>query len=324
MSALPLAVYAVGAGLAGYFNPIAQPGEQGYTPEPHNHLRIMFENDSISSRDRNYTHGTRISYARTMESGNAWGISLMQNMYTPETHTHHSVAGEHPYCGYLALGGAYMWRGENFGWGTELQLGTTGQASLAGRFQNALHDSFDMPAWNGWHDQVPSELTLELTMRQEWALPYLQRSNVLGRWQSDGSLVLRESLGTARISGGGGLTWRVGANLPPSQQTAGNTPTSYGIGLLRKPEYKPNEVSYFLAFEAYADYVARDISVDGGVFHHFDRTCTRTPWQAEVRAGLGVRYRGIDYYAGCMVLSRTYETQDENSFIGTFSVSWNW
>lgn len=283
----------------------------------------MFENDSASGRDCNYTHGTRIDYLRTLNDGHAWGVSLVQNMYTPEEHTRHNVPGQHPYCGYMALGGAYMWRGQQFGWVGELQLGLTGKASCAGRFQNVLHDAFNMPNWEGWDDQIRSEATMELTLRQEWAPPVLQRS--LGRgWELESAFVLRESVGSVRISGGSGLTWRIGHNLPPTTQAAGNSPTNFNVGLITKPHYNPSRTSYFLLLEMYADYVARDLSVDGGIFHHFERTCTRTPWQLEGRAGVGVRHQQIDYYAGLLVYSRTYKTQDENSVMGTFSISWSW
>lgn len=320
---LPFAVYAVAASAAGYWNPIPQPGEQGYRSEPQNCLRVLFENDSPSARDCNYTHGTRIDYARTMANGHAWGLSLVQNMYTPETHRSHAVPGEHPYCGYMAVGAGFLHRGERFGWAGEFQVGTTGNPSCAGRFQNTLHDAFRMTTWDGWDDQIPSEVTLQLTLRQEWLLPGLQRTLANG-WQVESRAILREAGGTVRMAGGGGVALRVGHNLPPSQATSGNSPASFGLGVLHKPDYKPAEMSYFFALEAYADYVARDISVDGGVFHHFDRTCSRTPWQAELRAGAGARYAGIDYYMGVLVLSRTYRTQDKNSLMGTFSVSWNW
>ena len=74
----------------------------------------------------------------------------------------------------------------------------------------------------------------------------------------------------------------------------------------------------------YGEYVARDMTIDGGVFHHFARTCGRTPWQVQGQLGAGVAYKGIDYYAGVLVHSRTYRTQDKNSLMGVFSLTWNW
>lgn len=323
MSAFPYAVYALCAGAIGWWNDIAQPGSPDYTPTPEHHFRALFENDSASGRDRNYTHGTRLDYARLMTGGDAWGLSLTQNIYTPETHTQHRVEGQHPYCGYLALGAAYLKRGVDFGCATELQVGVTGRPSLAEKVQNGLHSMFDMPTWDGWGDQVRSEVTLQLTSRQQWRVGCLERSPVAG-WQTDGSVFLRESLGTFNVSGGVGFTYRIGRNLPPSSDLTGNTPSVFGLSVLKEPGYRREAVSYFLSLESSLNYVARDLTVDGGVFRDFQRSCARTPWQPEVRLGACLVYHGVEYYTGVWVRGRTYKTQDENSMLGTFSVTWHW
>ena len=322
MGMLPFITYAAVAGVAGLANPIPVPGEAGYTPDAHNFVRGMFENDSASGRDRNYTHGTRLDYAHVMRNGHAWGLSLTQNIYTPETHTHGRVESEHPYCGYAAIGGAYLWRGVDFGCATELQVGMTGKASCAGRVQNLLHDTMKISEWDGWDDQIPSEVTLQLTSRQVWRLRSLELNK--GEWQTDGVAYLRESVGTFRVSGGVGFSVRLGYNLPSTMPEVGNEATSYGVGVIKRPSYRRDDLSYYVTFGAWVDYVARDLTVDGGVFHHFDRSCSRTPWQANGHMGLGISYHGIDYYAGVRLMSRTYRTQDENSLLGVFSITWSW
>ena len=147
MSLIPwLTMAALSAG-AEYYNPIAQPGEPGYRPIPRHHFRGTMENDSAFGNDSSYTHGTRLDYACSLDNGDAWGISLTQNIYTPTIHTRGAVMGEHPYAGYLALGGAYLMRGENFGNAIELQIGTTGNASFARYAQNGLHEACGMQTW---------------------------------------------------------------------------------------------------------------------------------------------------------------------------------
>lgn len=323
MSVLPYAVYALCAGAVGYYNNIALPGSPGYTSAPSHHLRALFENDSVSGQDRNYTHGTRVDYAQIMPSGNAWGLSLTQNIYTPERHASHALKGQHPYCGYLALGAGYMQRGEDFGCTTEFQLGVTGRASLAGQVQNGLHDLFRMDTWDGWHDQIRSEVTLQLTSRQDWRLRWLEKSPVSG-WETDGMFYLRESLGTFNISGGVGVSYRFGRNLPSSSQLTGNSSAVYGISDLTKPGYRRDQISYFLVLEGALNYVERDMSLEGGVFHDFERSCARVPWQPEGRLGGCLLYHGVEYYAGAIVHGRTYKTQEKNSVMGTFSISWHW
>ena len=323
MGMLPFIVYTAAAGTIGLANSLARPDTASAPMTAANHLRLTFENDSPSGRDRNYTHGTRIDYARSISQDYAWGISLTQNMYTPETDAPGRVEGEHPYCGYMALGGAFMGLGRNFGWATELQVGTTGNASCAGRFQNVLHDMMKIETWHGWHDQIPSEVTVQFSGRQMWRIPQAE-FKLGGDWSTDASFSLLESVGTFRIAGGAGVSLRIGRNLPPAMDANGNLPTAFGISLLQKPDYNPRKISYFLALDGYMEYVARDLTIDGGVFHDFSRSCTRVPWQARANAGLGLAYAGVDYFMGLSVSTRTYKTQDENSVMGIFTVTLHW
>ena len=77
MSLIPwLTMAALSAG-AGYYNPIAQPGEPGYTATPRHHFRGTMENDSAFGNDSSYSHGTRLDYAQCLNNGDAWGVSLM-------------------------------------------------------------------------------------------------------------------------------------------------------------------------------------------------------------------------------------------------------
>ena len=164
---------------------------------------------------------------------------------------------------------------------------------------------------------------MQLSAQQHVRIPWMETTSSNG-WESDGTFVLREQFGTAFIKAGGGVSYRYGRNLPPSMQVNGNHEATYGLGLLEKKAYTPAAPSYFVCAEAYLDYVARDITIDGGVFHHFEQTCSREPWQAEIRMGIGVSYQGIDYFVGGVYCTDSYRRQQSNSFYGTFSIGWNW
>lgn len=323
MSVLPWVAMAGASTLAAYMNPIAQPGEPGYTTMPQHHLRFMMENDSAFGNDGNYSHGTRIDYAQEVCNGHAWGISFVQDIYTPETHTDGAVPGERPYAGYMAVGAAYLMKGENFGTAVEFQLGTTGNASGARYVQNGLHEAFGLETWDGWHDQVPAELTVQLSARQDFRLPWLEFNTGNG-WMTDATFYTREEIGTAFIRGGAGLTVRYGVNLPPSMQVSGNRAANFGMGLLDKPDYRREDTSYFLQAGIYLEYVARDITIDGGVFHDFEQTCSRKPWQMEAQFGVGISYQGIDYFVGGIYHSPCYRDQKTEAVYGTFSGTWHW
>lgn len=314
---------AAAAGAAMYTNPLPQPGDAGYRPSPVHHVRLVAENDSGFGNDSNYTSGVRLDYTHSLDNGDAWGASITQNIYTPERHSGSNVRNEQPYAGLLSLGAGYILRGDKVGCTTEFQLGTTGNASLAHSIQNSLHSAGGMTTWDGWGAQVPSEVTFQLTSQQDYRLPSPHSVGKAG-WETDASLYTREELGTVFISGGVGCTFRMGHNLPDSMVNNGNRRAAFGISSLRKPKYNRSELSYFLVADAYVAYVARDLAIDGGVFHSFEQTCSRTPWQAELRLGVGASYKGIDYYAGGLFYTERYRTQRDPGCVGCFSVTWHW
>lgn len=304
-------------------NPIPLKGEEGYNAKPSHHLRMMVENDVIFSEDCDYSHGSRIDYAQRMADGNYWGLSLTQSIYTPYTRTSGKVYKEHPYAGYLALGAAYIARGENFGISTELQLGTTGKASGAGEVQKLIHELGDMYSWDGWDDQIPSEFTMQLASRQDFNIKSMDCKSSSG-WEMDSQFYTRQSLGTVRISAGMGWGIRYGHNLPNSSRTAGISEAEFGVSSLIKDGYDPSELSYYLLFNVYGEYVARDLFIDGGVFHNFDTTCSVVPWQGQIKLGIGMVRQGVDYYLGLNYGSLTYRSQKKHPAFGVFSIGWNW
>lgn len=325
MSAIPWIVMAAASAVSYYTNPVAAPGEPGYTPMPQHHFRVGFENDCAFNRDRNYTHGTRLEYVKDItDTTHSYGITLMQNIYTPETHTRHAVPNEHPYAGYLALGGAYLLRGKDVGCSFEFQLGTSGRASLAKDAQRMIHSAGNMEQWDGWKEQVPSELTIQLTSRQDYRMAFIE-TETSGGWQTDGLAYSREAVGTFGIYGGVGLSFRFGRNLPSNMRVNGMEAGNFTRGLIDSPSYRPEAASYFVVLQGEIDYVARDLTVDGGVFHSFRyKTCSRTPWQFHGQLGLGASYHGIDYFVGALFYTRTYRTQEHDSMLGSFAISWNW
>lgn len=305
-------IMAAGSLAADYTNPIPQP----CAVNPAHHFRIQFENDSAIDRDEKYTHGTRLDYMQELSHGLKAGASLMQNIYTPERHSRHANWGEHPYAGVLALGGIVQGEGDKVGFTNELQMGVMGKYSYAKECQNNLHHACDMTTWDGWKDQVPSEMVLQSSTRIDFNVP-------VNSPHADGLVYLREEVGNMRIASGIGTAFRVGRNLPQTNQVIGSRAGNVGTGALTR-KYDPNALSYYLLAQAEVGYVARDFSVDGGMFHHFEQTCSRVPWQGQFTLGAGVTHQGIDYFVGVVYNTKTYRTENNDHLYGTFSVQWNW
>lgn len=325
MSLIPWMMMAAGGVAVDYINPIPQPGEPGYDAPPRHHLRLMMENDSAAGSDCNYTHGTRFDYAQTLRAHphHAFGLSFTQNIYTPYLHTNGAVPGQHPYAGYLALGVAHLYSGENVGSSVEFQLGTTGKASGSRETQDMIHAGMGIERWRGWNDQIRGEVTFQLTARQDYRLPWLETSLPCGL-QTDGALFTREELGTVAIAAETGVYFRLGHNLPDSMQYSTNHAGDYAVGLIRKPDYDPAATSWYVQAGASVKYVARDMFIDGGVFHDFDRTCGRMPWVGEAQLGIGMRRKGVDYFAGIVARTDNFRSQIDDTVFGTFNFAFHW
>lgn len=323
MSFLPFLALAAAATVPELTNPIPQVGDANFNPSPSHSLRFTMDNDVFCGHDQDYTNGLRFDYAQRMKSGNYWGLSLVQEMYTPSTNSPYPVMGEHPYAGYLALGFAYITTGDKVGTSTELQLGTTGRASLAEQAQDIIHSIGDIDKWEGWNNQIPAEFTMQLSSRQDWNIKCLDCQRGSG-WQQDGMMFTKQEFGTVSIAAEAGFTYRLGTNLPARMRNMGNGSTNFGVSTLNKPDYDAAQSSYFMIASTSLKYVARDLFIDGGVFDDFDTTCTRVPWIAEAQLGFGAVYHSIDYYFGFVYRTDSYKTQDSPTLYGTFSIGWNW
>ncbi len=296
-------------------SPLSQPKSQA--------LRLLLDNDSSFGNDNNYTNGSRIDYMREWEEDQYWTLSFSQEMYTPYTNGPVPPPGEHPYAGLLALGVGFVTAGEILGISTELQIGVTGQPSLAEDTQRIVHDLGGFMQWEGWDSQVPSELTLQLSSRQELNIAPWGWQSASG-WGSDSMLYFKEELGNVRISMTAGYIYRLGYNLPPTQRQAGCHRAQYAMSSLLSPDYNPQTWSLYLLAGIQGSYVAHDFSLDGGFFHDFDSTAKRVPWQLELQIGVGGHYAGVDFFVGAVLQSERFDDQYGMEEHVAFSIGWRW
>ncbi len=290
---------------------------------PEKTFRFVLENDVFFSEDNNYTNGIRLDYAHRLSTGDYWTLSLRQDIYTPYTNNTYVHPGEHPYAGYLALGAGYILTGERFGLNVELQLGMTGVPSLAQDSQRVIHGIGQLFQWQGWEHQVPAEFTMQLSSSQEIDIACMDWKSESG-WQSDGMIFTQEELGTVSMRAGMGITLRVGINLPPYQRRVGNYNASFGVSSLVKPDFDPEKLSLFFLASTAGYYVARDFSLDGGVFRYFEHDANRTPWQMEVQLGIGGQYQEVDFFIGATIQSERFDRQNGSELHGIVAVGWSW
>ena len=199
-------------------------------------LKINFDNDILDYTDRFYTNGIKIeliSPALQMNpigrlmipywgSGkNYYGLTLVQNMYTPSTtKTGGILYGDRPYAAYLYLGCFKITNDpvHKFRQTSELDLGIIGPNSYGEWVQRSFHNS--VPTNNeplGWEYQIQNDLVLNYSIAYE--------KGILSCRNLDLNITSTGNIGTLYTNFSGGIQFRTGwmnpyfANLGIAKKT---------------------------------------------------------------------------------------------------------
>lgn len=184
-------------------------------------LRINFDNDILDYTDRFFTNGIRIDLISPglqmnplgklmvpyWGSGtNYYGLSLVQNMYTPSTtKTGGILYGDRPYAAYLYLGSFKITNdpAHRFRQTTELDIGIIGPNSYGEWVQRSFHNS--VPSNNeplGWEFQVQNDLVLNYAITYE--------KGIFSGKNYDFNLISIGKVGTLYTNFSGGFLFRTG------------------------------------------------------------------------------------------------------------------
>lgn len=150
------------------------------------YLTCEFDNDILNNTDRFYTNGIhfRLIHPALQSSPlsklmipywqpaiNYYGISLVQNMYTPSTTKTGGIPShDRPYASYLYIGSFKISNDKQhrFRQTSELQIGILGPSSLGEFVQKSFHQS--VPTNHeplGWEYQIQDDLLLNYLIRFE-------------------------------------------------------------------------------------------------------------------------------------------------------------
>jgi lipid A 3-O-deacylase len=188
-------------------------------------IRINFDNDILDYTDRFYTNGIRFDFispalqqfplSKLMvpywRSGiNYYGISLVQNMYTPSSTKMEGILfGDRPYAAYLFFGTFKITNDpvRNFRQISELDLGVIGSYSFGEYIQKSFHS--EVPTNSiplGWEYQIKNDLVLNYHLTYE--------KGIYNRRNIDLNLSGSGSLGTLYTNISGGFLFRTGLQNP--------------------------------------------------------------------------------------------------------------
>jgi len=227
----PVIASAVGSASA------AAEGGLGAASDPHWASSLQYENDMLFS-DYYYTDGVKLSWvspslSEWKETETVRGflcrmadrinfdkddsnvrhhvaINIGQNIYTPvDSWRKTPQPDDRPYCGWLYLGGALSVSTDRWMNIIELQVGVTGDWSLARQLQQSVHTYTN--EYPQWVDQIGNEVQVNLALERRYRLLKF------GGWCGQSADLIASyggCLGTLYQYERAGLTARYGWNLP--------------------------------------------------------------------------------------------------------------
>jgi lipid A 3-O-deacylase len=311
---------------------------------------FQLDNDLFANTDKDYTNGARLSYITSdretsdftdMESWLAsvqrqtpdiitgfsspedpvynYGVSLTQLMFTPDDlNAFAAPPGEHPYVGWLALGFSLHAKDSNAINSVELSLGLTGKNAFAETTQDFVHSVRDIPKFNGWDSQMPSELTVNLFFTQKRRLFRDAPTDTF--FSSDGFGEWGLALGNYKTAIDFGFITRAGFNLPADISDPRLGPTSYSHNIFDGKLERTSNWSAFVIFGAKAGASLHDISLDGPLLRNFEMGIEKRPISGEAYLGVALRWQSWELSYVHTFRSREFEEQPNGPQFGSLSL----
>ena len=232
---------------------------------------INFDNDILDYTDRFYTNGIRFDLISPIfhqsplnklllpywKSGiNYYGISLVQNIYTPSTTKVDTIlSGDRPYSSYLYFGSFKITNDpkSKFRQSSELDLGVIGPFALGESVQKSFHSGVPPNSEPlGWEYQIKNDVILNYSVMMEKGVYMRRNLEIIGNGSS--------SLGSLYTNMSGGFRFRTGIMNPYFSN----------LGLSRhsknkEERLKTTQVYFFLTGNG--KLVGYDATLQGGLFN---------------------------------------------------------
>lgn len=300
------------------------------------YITLTLENDSLASgRDKNYTHGTRLTYFDSDIMPEKLGkfaeeivpnfdvndttiayFSLGQNLYTPEDiELRTPDKDDRPYAGFLYGSLGFDTVRDNHIDGVELTLGVVGPAALGRQTQESVHDVLGAKDPAGWDYQLKDEPALMIAGQRHW--PDFQTftyDNLFLRLSPH----VNASLGNVYTYAGTGATLQ----LMPKQHKWQAPPLRVrpaipGNGYFKVPQ---NHFSWSLFTGFESRYMIRNIFLDGNSFKN-SPSVDKKPLVHDANAGISLTFGKTQLAYTLNWRSKEFDGQDEESLFGALSIA---
>jgi lipid A 3-O-deacylase len=318
-----------------------------------------FENDLFADTDRFYTNGVKLSWvspelkwfqdlafmqkpgviqATTNKiidllpfSDDAsrqrnLAFSFGQKMYTPEDiGCRDLITDDRPYAGWLYGSAAFhsktYRRLDTF----EIQMGFTGDFSIAEETQDFVHSIRGIDKANGWDNQIDTELGFALIYDRKQRL--IPRYDFHKQWGIDFIAHAGLAAGTVFSHVNAGLEFRLGWNLP----------TDFGTALIRPagdinapadtkdPRYKTRKQAFSIHLfgGTTGRMVFRDIFLDGNTYSNSHSTAKKK-LVGDFVLGVSLIYRKLKLSYAQVLRTKEFDRQRSGQNFGSISLSYTY
>jgi lipid A 3-O-deacylase len=247
-------------------------------------------------------HGASCSSAAQDRPCVVTRVRLGQKIFTPEDlFFYEPGVVDRPYAGwlYLMLGRERLTPRRTTD--VSVQVGVTGNPSLARQMQETLHGLLGLTEPRGWQYQIPFEVDFAGIYRDTWHLPVTRAGRPLSL---DVEPDWAATLGTERTSGQTGLFLRLGWRAPVGSMVRGPGSRQFYVVARMGEE---------------GEWVLRDLFLDGSTWRHSIST-PKEPLVGRTRAALDVGWDRMDMHLAVTRSTREFRAQDAPHLFGTIAL----
>jgi lipid A 3-O-deacylase len=301
---------------------------------------VRIENDTVANTDRYYSSGVQLGWTGPtgylpgfVADAGHWmfgagqqriSIDLSQSIFTPsDTQAYRAPSDDRPYAATLLVTGQLIQDDEYSRTKIGTQLGFLGPDALGEQVQNGFHTLIGDKENNGWRYELDNRPVVNLFVDKTYRVPLVTLPLSLPYAGTSGIGIdmlpdVTGFLGTERIYGEAGATFRVGQGLD----------TDYGVarilpGMSGGDAYSQNPDLTWYAFGGFdGQAVAYDTTLDGNSFSNSGPHVNAKPLVAEFEAGLAVIIHGVKISYTQVWQTHEFDTQQGGMFeYGSLAVS---
>ena len=314
-----------------------------------NDSKAMLPNDQA---DRYYTNGTAVSVAGRpawadglaghlpfdAEFGQrrtAAGVIFGHLMFTPQDiRAKGLIRNDHPYAGYMYLGGYLQRANEQTLDHFQLDLGMVGPSAEGEKLQKFVHNTLQGIDLQGWDNQLKDEPTVNLYVRKKWRWDLLSaETGEASSFAVQGLPYVGGAVGTVNRYLEAGGTLRVGWNLPNDFGPGRLADVGSATGMRRYGEAGSGDglgQSHRDGFGVYAFGRATGRAVEHNLFvegNNFRSSHGRPlePLIGEFQYGVSLRYQRetwtVELGYSQTYVTRQFDRQAHNDSYGAYTLS---